>query len=117
MCCLSLLCSVCLRRSSGILTQRLCCCPFYMFLAFSHGFFLPSPLLSSACYFFFAQKNPSDAASYFSRRMAMMKEQLDKAYGVLNQKRQLFEAVSHLLQNKLENAQAAQAQAGAQPTG
>lgn len=60
------------------------------------------------------QKNPSDAASYFSRRMAMMKEQLDKAYGVLNQKRQLFEAVSHLLQNKLEAAQAAQAQAGAQ---
>lgn len=46
--------------------------------------------------------------------MAMMKEQLDKAYGVLNQKRQLFEAVSHLLQNKLEAAQAAQAQAGAQ---
>lgn len=64
-----------------------------------------------------AQKNPSDAANYFSRRMAMMKEQLDKAYGVLNQKRQLFEAVSHLLQNKLEAAQAAQAQAGAQPSG
>lgn len=63
------------------------------------------------------QKNPADAASYFSRRMTMMKEQLDKAYGVLNQKRQLFEAVSHMLQTKLEMAQAAQAQAGGQRSG
>jgi len=74
-------------------------------------------IFTTVCILHVAQKNPADAASYFSRRMAMMKEQLDKAYGVLNQKRQLFEAVSHLLQNKLEMAQAAQAQAGAQPSG
>lgn len=93
-------------QPGGYLTQMLCfgpCVPFVL-------------ALPSLCHFPLAQKNPSDAASYFSRRMAMMKEQLDKAYGVLNQKRQLFEAVSHLLQNKLEAAQAAQAQAGAQPS-
>ncbi|OSX76414.1 hypothetical protein BU14_0192s0031 [Porphyra umbilicalis] len=77
----------------------------------------PSELMVDVGTGYFISKNPADAASYFSRRMAMMKEQLDKAYGVLNQKRQLFEAVSHLLQNKLEMAQAAQAQAGAQPSG
>lgn len=95
-------------QPSWSLTKLLCCKCFGSALCVSPAFCLSCRPVS--------QKNPSDAASYFSRRMAMMKEQLDKAYGVLNQKRQLFEAVSHLLQNKLEAAQAAQAQAGTQPS-
>ena len=51
------------------------------------------------------EKRPEEAMKYFERRMAVVKEQLDKLSGILNGKRSSYQAITSVLQSKIRDAQ------------
>mmetsp|Transcript_7625 Transcript_7625/g.23118 ORF Transcript_7625/g.23118 Transcript_7625/m.23118 type:complete len:158 (+) Transcript_7625:99-572(+) len=61
---------------------------------------------------YYVEKTPSEAEEYFTRRINLVRDQMDKATNALNQKRQMLEAVSSVLQRKQMQMQ----QQGAAPT-
>jgi len=46
------------------------------------------------------QKSPDEASEYFLRRMATVKESIDKASGILSSKKQSLDAVSSVCARK-----------------
>eukprot|EP00188_Purpureofilum_apyrenoidigerum_P001514 Plantae.Rhodophyta-Purpureofilum_apyrenoidigerum.ctg1841.p1 GENE.Plantae.Rhodophyta-Purpureofilum_apyrenoidigerum.ctg1841~~Plantae.Rhodophyta-Purpureofilum_apyrenoidigerum.ctg1841.p1 ORF type:complete len:158 (-),score=30.13 Plantae.Rhodophyta-Purpureofilum_apyrenoidigerum.ctg1841:1343-1816(-) len=49
---------------------------------------------------YYVEKTPVEAEAYFTRRINLVRDQMDKATNALNQKRQMLEAVMSVLQRK-----------------